>query len=141
MDRTRSALGIIAVATGVALIVYGLIRGLWLEPIAKQNGDDKPVTWLSVLLGTVIAGLLAWGLATALERAGKATWWPFIGSTALAISMIAPTYLANGSSTVALIILHFAVAIVLITGFSGLILPEYGSDRTRELGQPTAGNR
>lgn len=116
---------IIATATAAALIVYGLIRWLWLQPMAEPwgGGDEKPVTWVAVLVSTVIIGLLAWGVAVLLERSGRARWWPFIGSTALAISIIGPSYLAHGSSVAALIILHFVVAIIIITGFSALILP------------------
>lgn len=116
---------IIAAATIAALIVYGLIRWLWLEPMAEPwgGGEEKPVTWVAVLVSTVIIGLLAWGVAVLLERSGKARWWPFVGSTALAISLIGPTYLAHGSSVVALIILHFVVAVIIITGFATLILP------------------
>ena len=89
-NRVRSALGIIVVATAAALVVYGLIRGLWLEPMAEPwgGGEEKPVTWVAVLVSTVIIGLLAWGVAVLLERSGKARWWPFVGSTALAISLI-----------------------------------------------------
>lgn len=142
-NRVRSALGIIVVATAAALVVYGLIRGLWLEPMAKRGGggEEEPVTWVMVAFTTFVAGLLAWGVATLLERAGKARWWPFVGSTALAISMIGPTYQSDGESAVALIILHLVVAVVLITGFAGLILPGYRPDRTRDLGQSSPGNR
>jgi Family of unknown function (DUF6069) len=48
---------------------------------------------------------------------GHGRWWPFIGSTALAISMLGPSYLADGSSAVSLICLHVVVGVVLITGF------------------------
>lgn len=115
---------IIAAAAVAALVVYGLIRWLWVEPMAEPwgGGEEKPVTWMAVLVSTVIIGVIAWGVATVLERSGKARWWPFVGSTALAISIIGPSYLAHGSSVAALIILHFVVAIVIITGFSALIL-------------------
>ncbi|MCO5222728.1 MAG: DUF6069 family protein [Thermomicrobiales bacterium] len=136
--RIRTGLGVIAVATVAALVVYGLIRGLWLEPIAEQNGSDEPVTWAMVLGATVIAGFLAWGVATLMERAGKARWWPALGSTVLALSILGPSYLADGASAVALIILHFTVAIILITGFSGLILPGRAPGN---LSNPFAGNR
>jgi FtsH-binding integral membrane protein len=43
--------------------------------------------------------------------------WPFIGSTALAISIIGPSYLADGISAACLICLHILVGVVLVTGF------------------------
>lgn len=45
-------------------------------------------------------------------------WWGFIGSTALSVSTIGPGYFADGASLVALLGLHFLVAITVITGFA-----------------------
>jgi Family of unknown function (DUF6069) len=47
--------------------------------------------------------------------------WSFVGSTALAVSIIGPAWLADGASSVALIALHFVVAIVVISGFAGTL--------------------
>ena len=55
-----------------------------------------------------------------------ARWWPFIGSTALAISMIGPSYLADGSSAVSLICMHVVVGVVLITGFMRAVPTPFG---------------
>ena len=122
-DRKPNAPVVIAAATVVALVLYGLIRWLWVDPVAEMNGEAKVVGWANVLIVTVVAGLIAWGVAILLKRAGKARWWPAVGSAALAISIIGPSYQADGSSAVALILLHFAVAIVLIVGLARVILP------------------
>jgi hypothetical protein len=114
---------VIVAATVAALVVYGLIRWLWVKPVAEINGKDQVVGWTYVLIVTVLAGLIAWGVALLLKRAGKAKWFPFIGSTALAISIIGPSYQSDGSSAVALIVLHFVVGIVLIYGLTHVVLP------------------
>jgi hypothetical protein len=61
--------------------------------------------------------LAGWGAFALLLRWRRARWWPFVGSTALAISIIGPSYLADGISAVSLICMHVAVGVVLITGF------------------------
>jgi hypothetical protein len=65
-----------------------------------------------------LAGLAAWGVSTLLVRRGADRWWPFVGSTALAISIIGPTRLADGAAGVVLIGMHLVVGVVLIVGFS-----------------------
>ena len=63
-----------------------------------------------------------------LERRSRhpRSWWSFGGSTALAVSIIGPTWLADGASAVALITLHIVTAAVVIIGFAGT-LPVNGS--------------
>jgi hypothetical protein len=52
-----------------------------------------------VLAATVVAGLAAWGVHHLLSRSPRtARWWPFMGSTALAVSIIGPTYRADGAA-------------------------------------------
>jgi Family of unknown function (DUF6069) len=41
-----------------------------------------------------------------------------VGSTALAISIIGPTWLADGAASVVLIGMHLAVGLVLVAGFN-----------------------
>lgn len=138
LNRKINGPTVIGAATVVALVLYGLIRWLWVTPIAEINGEDKVVGWGYVAIATILAGLLAWGVAVLLQRAGKARWWPFISSTALAISVIGPSYRADGASVVALILLHFAVAIVLITGMAGVILPAGWWDQSRQADSPSS---
>jgi FtsH-binding integral membrane protein len=44
--------------------------------------------------------------------------WPFVGSTALAVSLTGPSYLADGIAAVVLITMHVAVGAILIWGFA-----------------------
>jgi uncharacterized protein DUF6069 len=52
-----------------------------------------------------------------------------VGSTALAVSIIGPTYLADGAAGVALICMHVAVGVVLIWGFARFV-PQRSWSRT-----------
>lgn len=119
-DRSKRALQTIGVATSATLVIYGLIRWLWVLPVADMESADEPLGWRNVLIATLLAGFAAWGVYAMLHRAGRERWWPFVGSTALAISVIGPSYLADGASAVALIVLHFVAAFVLIVGFARL---------------------
>jgi hypothetical protein len=44
--------------------------------------------------------------------------WAFTGSTVLAASIAGPAWLADGTTAVSLIVLHFVTAVVVITGFA-----------------------
>lgn len=138
LDRKLTGPIVIAAATAAALVVYGLIRWLWVTPVAEVNGTERVVGWANMVIVPIIAGLIAWGVAVWLKRAGKARWFPFIGSTALAISIIGPTYSSDGASAVALIILHFVVAIVLIYGLTRIILPVGWWEREHQSNEPSS---
>jgi Family of unknown function (DUF6069) len=71
-----------------------------------------------VLVTASLVGMAAWMVQRLLARRGAAGWWPFVGSTALAISIIGPTWLAGGMASVVLIGMHLAVGLVLIAGFN-----------------------
>jgi hypothetical protein len=129
---------VIAAATVVSLALYGLIRWLWVTPIAEMNGEDRVVGWSNVAIVTILAGLAAWGVAILLQRAGKARWFPSVGSIALALSILGPSFLADGSSVAALILLHFAVGIVLIVGFTRIILPVGWWERGKQSNEPSS---
>ena len=75
------------------------------------------------------------GVFALLLRWRRARWWPFVGSTALAISIIGPSYLADGTSAVSLICMHIIVGAVLITGFMRAVPSPYG------IADGTAGQR
>jgi Family of unknown function (DUF6069) len=109
---------VIAGAVVVALIVWALMRLLGVAPVVGRGGDVAPVTTADVVVATVIAGVAAWVTDMLLRRAGRETWWPFIGSTALAVSMNGPSWLSDGASVIVLTCLHVVVGVVLIAGFA-----------------------
>ena len=115
-SRGRSA-AIVAAATLVALAIWGLARVLGVE-LAVGKGDQASLVGAADVITVLLAGVAAWLVQRLLARRGAAGWWPFLGSTALAISIIGPTWLADGAAGVVLIGMHLAVGLVLIAGFN-----------------------
>ena len=116
-SRGRSA-AVVATAALVALAIWGLARVLGVELTVGKGDQASLVGAADVLIAVLVAGLAAWAVQRFLARRGAAGWWPFLGSTALAISMIGPTWLADGAASVVLIGMHLAVGLVLIAGFN-----------------------
>jgi hypothetical protein len=114
----RSSLAVIVAAVGVALAVWGAIRLIGVD-LTVGKDDPDTVGAVDVVVAAAIGGVAAWGVHALMARRPRTErWWPFVGSTALAISMTGPSYLADGSSAVALMCLHLAVGAVLIAGFA-----------------------
>ena len=114
---TRNSLAVVAAGMVAGLVVWAVVRLLAVELTVESGSGTSQVSIADVLVTALIAGLLAWRVFALLLRRRRARWWPFIGSTALAISMLGPSYLVDGSSAVSLICLHVVVGVVLITGF------------------------
>ena len=93
---------------------WALARLLGVELTGGKGHDASQVGAADVL----VAGRVAGGVQTLIARRRAAGWWPFVGSAALSISIIGPTWLADGAASVVLIGMHFAVGLVLIVGFT-----------------------
>jgi hypothetical protein len=102
----------------VALVIWGLARMLGVALTVGKGDQASLVGAADVLVTVLLAGVAAWLVQRLLARRGAAGWWPFLGSTALAISIIGPTWLADGAASVVLIGMHLAVGLVLIAGFN-----------------------
>jgi hypothetical protein len=114
----RRSAGVVAAALGVALAIWALAR-LWGVVLTVGKGHDaSSVGAADVLVTVLLVGVAAWVVQRLLARRGAAGWWPFVGSTALAVSIIGPTWLADGMASVVLIAMHLAVGFVLIAGFN-----------------------
>jgi hypothetical protein len=116
--RRRSALTI-AAAAAAGLAIWVLAQLLSVELTVGKGPDATEVGAVQVLLTSVVAGLAAWGVRALLARYRADGWWPFVGSTALAVSMIGPSYRADGIAGVVLICMHLAVGFVVISGLMG----------------------
>jgi Family of unknown function (DUF6069) len=115
---TRRGAGVVAAAMVVALAIWALARMLGVELTVGKGYDASTVGAADVLVTVLLAGLAGWGAQRLLARRGAAGWWPFVGSTALAISIVGPSWLADGAASVVLIGMHVAVGLVLIAGFT-----------------------
>jgi len=117
---TRGSAGVVAATIVVALAIWALARMLGVELTVGKGQDASTVGPVDVLVTALLAGLAAWGVHALLVRRGAARWWPFVGSTALAISVVGPNWLADGVAAVVLIAMHLAVGAVLIAGLAGV---------------------
>jgi hypothetical protein len=130
---TRGSLAVVAAGMATALVAWAVIRLLGVDLTVEAGSGTAQVDAVDVLLASLVAGLAAWGVYALLAHWGRPRWWPSIGSIGLALSMLGPSYLADGISAFSLICLHILVAVVLITGFARFIpLPwqvDYRSSR------------
>lgn len=116
---TSAALVIVA-AEAAALATWVIVQLAGVDPVADRGGQAVPVTIGDVGVAALVAGLAAWAVRELMRRRGRATWWPLVGSTLLAVSILGPAYQADGASAVALIGLHVIVGAVLIVGLARL---------------------
>ena len=117
-NRTRRRIAIVALAPVAALSAWGLLELAGVDLVVTTG--DGTVGAGDVAAAALLAGLAAWVAVGLLERYTRRPgfWWPPLGSTALALSTLGPSYFSDGSSAVALIALHVVTAIVLIYGFA-----------------------
>jgi hypothetical protein len=87
---TRNSLAVVAAAMASALTGWAVIRLLSVDLTLKDSTAMSQVGAVDVLLASLVAGLAAWAVYTLPARLGHARWWPFIASTALAISITGP---------------------------------------------------
>ena len=120
--RHRRRIATVLIAPVVALGAWALIRlaGIDLE-VSAGPGTVGPVNVLTAALAGALAGWIVVGLLERYSRRPRAR-WPFVGSTALAVSITGPAWLADGASAAALIALHFVTAVVVIIGFAPTLL-------------------
>jgi Family of unknown function (DUF6069) len=122
----------------LATVVLAPVAALAAWAIARLLGIDLAVSGASGTVGAghVVAAALAgavaaWLVVALVERRSRhpRAAWGLIASTGLSLSVIGPSWLADGAAgAVALIALHFVVAVVVIVGFAGT-LPAHRGDR------------
>jgi hypothetical protein len=118
--RTRR-IGTVLLAPVAAITAWASIRLIGIDLVVSTgNGSVGPV---DVFVAALVGALAGWFVVRLLERRSRhpRPWWSFVGSTALAVSIIGPAWLADGASSVALITLHIVTAAVVISGFAGTL--------------------
>jgi hypothetical protein len=119
--RTRHRAGVVVAAPVAALLGWAAVRAIGVDLDLKSDavGGGK-VGGGDVLAASLVAALAAWLVVAAIERRlpRPRRAWTLVGSTALAVTVVGPTWLADGASAVCLIALHAIVAAVVIAGFS-----------------------
>jgi FtsH-binding integral membrane protein len=131
-NRTRRRIATVALAPAAALAAWALIRLIGVDLVVSVgNGKVGPG---NVVVAALLGALLGWSAAYVFEQRSRRPrlWWSFAASTGLSVSMIGPSWLADGSSAVALMALHFVTAIVVIVGLAGTI-PFSGRPKRRPM--------
>ena len=109
---------VIAGAVLAAMAVWAVARAAGVDFELKERASTDTVSLAAVIGTTVVAGLAAWAVYTLMSRAGIARWWPVAGSAALGVSTIGPNWYADGATAVALLLMHGAVAVILMLGLA-----------------------
>jgi len=84
----RYGLGVIGAEIMVALTAWALVTALGVELTVGKGADASHVGLVDVLAAALLAGLAAWWVQRLLARREIARWWPFVGTTALSVSVI-----------------------------------------------------
>jgi Family of unknown function (DUF6069) len=118
--HNRRRIATVAFAPIAALAAWAVVRMAGIDLALRDGGTVGPG---EVVTAALIGALGGWLVARWLERRSvrPRRTWSFVGSTALAVSIMGPAWRADGSSAVALIALHVATAVVVIAGFAGTV--------------------
>lgn len=119
MSRLRSRrITTVLLAPLAALVAWALFRAAGV-PFHVSTGNGR-VDGVDVVVAATLAALIGWIVIRQLERRVQRPrlWWGRIASTALAVSIVGPAHLADGSSSAALMALHLITAVVIIAGFA-----------------------
>jgi hypothetical protein len=99
----------------VILLAARVITGDW--PVATVGDDEQTIGFAPVILVTVLAGLIAWGLLALLERmtSRAATIWTAIAVVVLLLSLFGSIGSGVGtSSKVVLTLMHLGAAATIV---------------------------
>jgi hypothetical protein len=115
--HTRRRFGTVVLSPVAALAAWALMRLMGIDLVVSVG--DGTVGPTDVFAAALLGALGGWAVVRLLERTSRypRRLWSFLGSTALAVSVIGPMWFSDGTSSIALIALHFVVAIIVIGGF------------------------
>jgi hypothetical protein len=118
--RTLRRLSTVVLAPAAALAIWAVARLIGVDLVVLGPDGSVRLGPVDVVAAALAGAVAGWAVVWLLERRLQRLlmWWPFIGSTALAVSIIGPTWLADGASAVALISMHVVTAAVVISGFA-----------------------
>jgi hypothetical protein len=122
MSRVRSRrIATVVVAPLAALAAWALFRSAGV-PFHVSTGNGR-VAADDVVVAATLAALVGWAVVRQLERRARRPrlWWARIASTGFALSIIGPSWLADGASSVALMALHLVTAVVIVVGFAATL--------------------
>ena len=106
----------VALAPLAALAAWSMMKATGADLVLKTGTSVRAG---DVVLAAVTGAVAAWVVARWIERHSHRprSVWGFVASTALAVSGIGPSWLADGVTALLLFALHFVTAGVVIIGF------------------------
>src|SRR5262245_20616332 len=106
----------LALAPVAALAAWGFEKALDADLVLN---DGTTVGASDVVVAAAVGAGAAWLVVRWIERHTRRprSVWAFVASTALAVSGIGPSWLADGVTALLLFGLHFVTAVVVIAGF------------------------
>jgi len=125
-EKNRRRMVMVGLAPVAAIVAWAAVRLAGADLVLKDGrGAVGPV---DVIAAALVAGLGAWFVVRLLERHSDRPgfWWPLLGSAVLGLSLIGPSYLADGLDALALSGVHIVTAMVLIWGLA-TTLPGYNA--------------
>jgi hypothetical protein len=116
--RRALAVGTAVVAAVLVWTVAGPIAGADLT--VRSGGGTQRVNLVDVVLATLVAGLVAWGLRALLDKLTRRPGpvWTVSATIALVLSVVGPLSATHASAMAILALLHLLVAGILIAGLS-----------------------
>jgi hypothetical protein len=119
---TRLVAVIAAVATSVVIWIVAAAAGVAIEAPLGPEGNVQDISVWLVIVTAGLASFAGWGLLALLERfaAGKArVIWVVVAAAVFVLSLLGPLSAAGlaVSTRVVLLLMHVAVAVVLIPLF------------------------
>jgi hypothetical protein len=121
-SRTANRSLTVAAGAAAAAVVWVVASKAAKVPLDVKNGSKtQHVGIATVITVSLLAGLLAWGLATLLERRAKSPrrTWTVVALVVLLVSLTGPLSSGTTEATkVSLACEHLAVAAVLILGMA-----------------------
>jgi hypothetical protein len=124
----KRATAVTALAAAAALVIWAVARLLGVDLDVEFGGQVRQVGPADILVTTLVVGLAAWVVHSILARTPRtARWWPYVGSTGIAVSMLGPSYLSDGVAAVVLIAMHLTVGAIVVWGlFTAGVLARTG---------------
>ena len=120
-SSTMKSIAVVVAGVVAGLLMWGIFKVAGIDLDLKESAAQDQVGAAEVVIASVFGGVAAWLVYWLLRRWDKEGWWPFVGSTALALSINGPSWMADGDAVAPLIAMHFAVGIVLIIGFAWFV--------------------
>lgn len=117
--RARRPVGVLLAVAASLLTWLVLTTGLGIDLAIIGRGA---ISWPSVGVAGLVAGLAGWAALGVLERAGAPAgrWWTVLAVTVLALSLPAPVIQGEQvADRVGLVVLHLVLGVVLIPILAG----------------------